>query len=384
MARVVVATQVDPYRRSTGGEVATSAFITALEAARHQVRALFFGRPGSAASAGGRVAVEERPIETAGAGGRALAWMILALLWRRAYSVQKFVSRTYRARLRQALAEGADLLIVDHAQMGWVLAFVPRSLPVIFVAHNVERELYAAIAARTSSRLKRWVYRRESERIGTLEDAIAQRAAQVWTLTAADADHFRRRGLDQVRCVDLPGMVLGPGITHAVVRVARMLGSWTWEANAAGLRWFVREVRPLLATDLRVEVGGRGAADVVGQESGVEAIGFVDDATAFLAQAAVIVIPTVEGAGIQVKTLDAIATGRPVVCTTVAVRGLGDLPSTVRVADDPRAFAGAVDAALRETIPGAGGAEAVQWARDRRDRFQADIAGAVAHLSAAA
>jgi hypothetical protein len=101
--------------------------------------------------------------------------------------------------------------------------------------------------------------------------------------------------------------------------------------------------------------------------------GPVDDATRFLARGRVIAVPAQAGAGVQVKTLDAIATGRPVVATSLALRGLDDLPPTVRVADDPTAFADRLAEAVASE-PSASDREAVNaWVDQRRQRFEHDV-----------
>jgi hypothetical protein len=49
-----------------------------------------------------------------------------------------------------------------------------------------------------------------------------------------------------------------------------------------------------------------------------------------MAQAKVVAIPTLSGGGIQIKTLDAIASGSAIVATPVALRGISDPPATVQ------------------------------------------------------
>ena len=73
----------------------------------------------------------------------------------------------------------------------------------------------------------------------------------------------------------------------------------------------------------------------------------------------------------QVKTLDAIASGRRVVATETAMRGISAPPSTVTVVADGDAAAFA--AAVRDAAAAGAGGEAVaaarEWAEARRARF---------------
>lgn len=65
-----------------------------------------------------------------------------------------------------------------------------------------------------------------------------------------------------------------------------------------------------------------------------------DDLAALLHGAAVIVLPITTGGGSNLKTAEAIYTGRPVLATPHALRGYGDASRwpTIRVADTPDAF----------------------------------------------
>jgi hypothetical protein len=254
------------------------------------------------------------------------------------------------------------------------------------------------------------VNRREARRIEAVERELAAAATRVWTLSEADARGLEELGAAQTRAfalapaadaaeragpgtgADGPGRA-GPGTAEDERGRAGpgtgedgagydvgLLGTWTWAANAAGLRWFLDEVRGRLPESVRVGVAGAGAP---GDLRGAVGLGVVPDAGAFLRGSRVVAIPSVAGSGVQVKTLDAIAAGVPVVATSVALRGIPDPPPTVRVADDPREFAAAVSEVLAR--PDGAGSAAAQAARDwteaRRERFRADVAAAVEELA---
>ena len=153
-----------------------------------------------------------------------------------------------------------------------------------------------------------------------------------------------------------------------------MLGTWTWKANEVGLRWFMDEVHPLLPGDTSIAIAGRGSAPIGGDRPNVTCTGFVDDAAAFLGSGRVVVIPTVAGEGIQVKTLDAIAAGRPTVATSLALRGIDSPPPTVRIADDPAEMAAAIEQLLGAPATNEPDPEAISWAGRRRSDFDSALA----------
>jgi glycosyltransferase involved in cell wall biosynthesis len=368
MMRILFLTTILPAAGRTGSEVVSRAFVTALRAAGHDVTVLGYQRPGSPVAAGpGDVAVAERFIETSQAGWRAAPWLARAVLTRRPYSAAKYVSRAYRAAVAGAL-DGVRLVVADHAQMGWA---VPRerNLPHVYLAHNVEHALYAE-QARGSLPARR-LYGREARLVGREERRLCRESAAVWALTTDDGAALRELCGREVTVFTVPPATIAPAPAEPTCDVA-LLGTWTWQPNAAGLRWFADAVLPALA-GLDVRVAGAGARDVLGERAGLTLSGRVPDATAFLQQARVIAVPSVAGSGVQVKTLDAIAAGRPVVATATAMRGIADPPASVRVADDPAAFAEAVRAAAGAD----GGAEGIAWARERERVFRGEIRAAV-------
>jgi hypothetical protein len=118
-----------------------------------------------------------------------------------------------------------------------------------------------------------------------------------------------------------------------------------------------------------IRVAGRGGEGIDGRARGVSWAGIVPDAGAFLGSARVVAIPSVTGGGIQVKTLDAIASGRPVVATSVALRGITDIPDHVVCSDNPEQFAKHIVRVLLEESVQAVAAGVAGWIQARQDRF---------------
>jgi hypothetical protein len=204
-----------------------------------------------------------------------------------------------------------------------------------------------------------------------LELEIAKRATSVWALTDDDASALRALGAT-VRVFPVPGR--RPGTVPDAARSGiRLIGNWTWQPNAAGLHWFCENVVPLLPVDVEVEVAGGGAEWLTG-DGRVTYRGRIDDPETFLAGARVVAIPAVAGAGIQVKTLDAIAAGAWIVATPLALRGVADPPGSVTVAAEPAAFAGELRSLLEADATLAPADAGVAWAERRRGAFAAQVA----------
>ncbi len=128
-------------------------------------------------------------------------------------------------------------------------------------------------------------------------------------------------------------------------------------ANFVSLRWFLNEVTPL-AGDVPVAIYGNIDAGVKARDEALYSRhaalfrGRVADLSAVYAGAARILLPTVEGHGLSIKTVEALSCGAPLIATAQAFRGMGIDPAelaNVTLCDDAASFAAALrDAAARK------------------------------------
>jgi hypothetical protein len=367
---IVFATTSLPHGQTTGGEIASQAFIDAIRVAGHSVRVIGFSRKGSSLPAGSTSA-GGRAIETASAGAEKYVWLARSLLSGRPYVCEKFRAKSYLDQIRRLTGQRkADVLVIDHAQMGWLF---PQSHElaehIILIAHNQEAPLYAAEAANSRSILQRFLLNRDSRLLSRLEPLLANNVDQVWTLSEADHGAFSAMtDPGKVSLMPLAGRAIPPRPKSALpLYDIGLLGTWAWEVNGRGLDWFAREVAPFLPAHISIAVAGRGSERVNGMLPNLQGIGFVDNPIAFIHQSRVLAVPTCAGSGIQLKTIEAVASGTPTVSTSMGVRGLNDLPPSLLIADTPQDFAIALQRQLR--VPLAANSSGHQWAKARREAF---------------
>jgi glycosyltransferase involved in cell wall biosynthesis len=152
-------------------------------------------------------------------------------------------------------------------------------------------------------------------------------------------------------------------------------------ANVDSVIWFLREIAPR-AEGVRVKIAGNVDAGVRSRESALYDrykdwfLGRVENPGAIYADARLVLLPTIDGHGLSIKTVEAMASGLPLIATRLALRGMGDGALTLEgivVADAPEDFARTLKEAAR----------APAWSEARR---QASAARAYydAHFSAAA
>ncbi len=189
------------------------------------------------------------------------------------------------------------------------------------------------------------------------EAEIASPADEVICVSEDEAAFFRARGARRVR-------VVTPWLHRAVATDASLAGradigfvaGWLAGAsspNGDALEWFVTEVMPLVLREVpwaRLRVTGTLPPPLHRLEGlHLTAEGFVGDLAGFYRHLRVAVAPLRFGAGVKLKTVEALQYGVPIVATSVGAEGLEGLPGgAVVVEDQADAFAAAVVSRLRD------------------------------------
>ncbi|MER2264452.1 glycosyltransferase [Methylobacterium oxalidis] len=365
----LIVSTVLPGRARSGGSLVTHRVVEELRSMGCATTVIGYAHDDEPVSPS-EINVERRIVETRRVPFSALCWGAASLVHGKPYIAQKFISSAYIQRLQELLRIAPwDFVVIDHAQMAWALPHL-RCYPTFHLSHNAESRLYADLARKRVGPA-RWVYERETRLIEAAERQLAQDCDEIWTLSTADAQYFRDLGARAVRNLSIPVAIHTSSAQKDRRTDVAILGSWTWEANRVGLDWYVREVHPRLPSDLKVEIAGRGAEDLAGTASNLSVCGPVDDAAAFLSGASCIAVPSIAGAGIQIKTLDAIATGKPVVATPVAMRGIEAPPDSVTVVESPAAFAAALVAQCQHA--GEWADAGIRWSQARQQAFSTEL-----------
>ncbi len=154
-----------------------------------------------------------------------------------------------------------------------------------------------------------------------------------------------------------PAVSSDPQIVPAVPAGPNVLfvGAMNRDHNLAGVSWFLDHVWPRIRAAVPEArfyiVGGAPPAELRARADGTHCFvtGFVEDLAPWYRAAAVFVSPLLVAGGLLQKILDALASGVPVVATSVCNHGIGATPGEhLLIADTPEAFAEAVVALLRD------------------------------------
>lgn len=386
--KILFLTTIMPRKKRMGGEVASQCFIDALIKNGYQVTVLGYMRRDDVFEPNSQeIVVGKRYIETKKAKFYPLLWLTKAMLLGLPYSAGKYYSRAYIKTIKKLLStQEYDAIVIDHPQIAWLQSYIPRKgqQKLFMVAHNVENQIYTQNSKEARNQLARWIYRRESHLIKKLEDQLAKVAQEVWALTKADAEYFTAlKEVKKVRVCSLPPHL--EKLDQVSIKTQTktfdiaIIGSWAWKPNFEGLQWFLETVYPQLPPHLSIHIAGRGAEWLTNKYPNIKYLGFVPNVQEFMAQAKVIAIPILSGGGIQIKTLDAIASGSNIVATTVALRGIPNPPETVNLAQNSQDFANLL---VRLTTDNSNSCQqelnaAWHWLSGRQEQFITDLSEAL-------
>lgn len=247
------------------------------------------------------------------------------------YAVTRYRSSALREQITR-LSAAVDLVVCDFLSPS---INVPNGLPVpsVLFQHNVEAKIWERHAAVPQNPIRRAYMRQQWKRMLDFEAAECRRFRHVVAVSETDAEVMRT----EYHVPSVPHVGTGVDLeyfTSTCIRPADnseivFVGSMDWMPNDDAMRWFLREILPLVrvrVSSVKLTVVGRSPSKSLRQLAsatpGVEVTGTVADVRPFLARAALCCVPLRVGGGTRLKIYEAMAMGTPIVSTKIGAEGL--------------------------------------------------------------
>jgi len=276
-------------------------------------------------------------------------------------------------------ANGIVTFSYKSRQIGEKLA-IALQLPMVVRQHNLEGAYHRSLAAGASGP-RRLVMSWEAWRIERDEREFDQSPLVTAIADISAEDAAARRAAGALHVVHVPPFAYDMDLTNPPLDAAidrgnepprvLFLGALDVVTNRLALAWFTGKVWPHVRErvhDAVFVVVGRMPPKALRKElsriPNVELHADVADLHPYLANSRIAVNPAITGSGVNIKLIDYMQAGLPVVSTTRATRGLSLRAGIdLEVKDDPGAFADAIVQLLRDDD------RAAQLARSARTRI---------------
>jgi glycosyltransferase involved in cell wall biosynthesis len=270
-----------------------------------------------------------------------------------------FVSVMDPAAMEEALArllrEPFDLVLLEGTPLARFLPVLPAGIPCVLDLFDIHSEM-ARRAGASAGADERRAATREAERTLAFErDAVSrcsaclavseQDAAAARTLLGATAVQVVPNGVDT--------SYFTPSRDPAEPGTVLFTGRMSYAPNADAAIFFATEVLPLVQREypeVRFHIVGAAPPPQVSalQSPAVVVHGRVDDVRPHFRNAEVVVVPVRAGGGTRLKVLEAAASAKAIVSTSLGVEGLAfEDGRDLLVADSAAAFAAATLTLLR-------------------------------------
>lgn len=256
-------------------------------------------------------------------------------------------------RIEERLADGFDLLQVDHSWSAQWIEGLRIEVPKVIILYDVVSLLY------------RRIYEKKRLKMERLEAFFAWRKMMRYEKRAIrQFDRcvvLSRNDLEALRALvpDCEAAIVPNGVDAGYFTPQESLpeepgslvftGAMCWYPNEDAMLWFGGEVLPLIRMRhprARLSIVGADPRPPVAALHDGEKIvvtGYVEDVRRYIARSALCVAPIRVGSGTRIKILEAMAMGKAVVSTSIGCEGLDVTDGeNILVADSPEDFAACV------------------------------------------
>lgn len=272
-----------------------------------------------------------------------------SLLMGGSYNLERFDSPALHQGLATILkAEEFDVVHLEGLYAALMLPTIRKhsKAKVVLRAHNVEYVIWQRLANTEVNAIKKFYLNILAKRLRNEEIRLCQSMDGIVAITPEDAALFNQMAPHvpiEVVPMTLPIQNFGEMALPKPLSIYH-LGSMNWLPNQEAIRFFVRDVWPLIEAKfpkLICRFAGRGMPhDLIEKSSkGLEIMGEVPDAQMFMLNHAVLVVPLLSGSGMRVKMIEAMSAGRAVITTSIGLEGIDAEHGThLLIANSPQAF----------------------------------------------
>lgn len=224
-----------------------------------------------------------------------------------------------------------------------------KSIPQVLNHHNVESYMMLRRAKKERNFFRKLYFYQEARKIERYEKTVCK-LFQLNLVVSHEEQSILKETVPEARIDIVPnGVDTSYFVPHDEVSDDETLifaGSMNWYPNKDAMLFFADEIWPLLKkrrpTIKMIVVGQsppRKLLKLSKKDPHFVVTGYVDDVRSYFNKASIYVCPIRDGGGTRLKILDALASGKPIIATSIAVEGINVTPAeNIVTADTPEEF----------------------------------------------
>jgi len=248
----------------------------------------------------------------------------------KSYHISRFRSKEYESSLESILKKYKfDIIQIESL---FLCSYIPKirvhfNGPVCMRSHNLEYRIWESLARAETNPLKKSYLSILAKQLKTYEIAQFDIYDHLFCLSKDDLQGFVQLGFQNEASIIEIGLKMSnynPKKGHA--NQIGFIGSLDWQPNKNALLWFINKVWPKLNADsnLKLAIAGRNTPEEIYALASdkIKVLGEVNDALTFINEQHIFIAPILEGSGVRVKILEAMAMGKAVVSTSMGAMGI--------------------------------------------------------------
>lgn len=277
------------------------------------------------------------------------------------YHVNRFFSPDMDIKIDRLLRKQSfDVIHLESLFMTPYIGTIKRhtQAPIILRAHNIEYTIWEKIAIGTKNPIKKLYLNFLAKQLREYELMMFNSVNGIATISESDKIRMLQLGVRKpIKTVafgiDLDLYPCSASSSNINFKLFH-LGAMDWEPNVEGLTWFIQKVWPNIHQkfpDLTLHLAGRNMSPEFKaiQAPQVFIKGEIDDATKYIQDHDIMVVPILSGGGVRVKIIEGMALGKAIISSTIGAIGIEyKEKENILIADTAAEWIEAIDALVNK------------------------------------
>ena len=246
------------------------------------------------------------------------------------YNTNRFYSDEFAKLLKQLLKKNNfDIVLFEGLFVCPYLDVVKENsnAKLVLRSHNVESDIWKGITNQEKNLIKKLYLNLLQKRLLNYEKSIAQRMDAIACISDKDAAWMQTQTDKSISVIPFAINTVNQEVGIENENTVFHIGSMDWQANLDGINWFLSEVFPLInekKEEVVLHLAGSKMPNYFNNIANENIIidGEVENAKTFMQKHNLMIVPLLNGSGIRIKILEAMAMGKTIISTSIGASGI--------------------------------------------------------------